>query len=109
MSKPTLITIFYVVYFTWLFTLTYLTSETDLLNYFTSGVAVFYLLLLREKWDILIFMAGGAIPVIFTIFSFSGFGTTYHPELVPFIPLWLPLAWATTTVALRKFFVLISA
>ena len=57
MKRETLIVIFYVLYFSWLFTVIYLSPETALLNVFTSGIVLFYFLFLRQEGDFVWFFA----------------------------------------------------
>lgn len=104
MKKENFLVIFYILYFAWLFTITYLNTNTALINYFTFFVAAFYLFFLKEEWDFLIFVFSGLIPVVQTILGFSKWEMDYSPELLSYMPLWLPIAWGTTVVALRKLY-----
>ena len=107
LKKDTLIVIFYIFYFSWLFTLTYLSTDTLINNYFTLFVVVFYFIFLREEWDIVWFIVASSVAIIARNSLFSEiYGVDYKSfESIPF---WLPLAWGTTILALRKFFILIS-
>lgn len=107
-KKVNIIVIFYILYFSWLFTVAFLTPSINTLNYFTSFVAVFYFLLLRQEGDLFWFWASAAIPLILSLTSFSNWQFKFDLEMIKFVPLWLPLAWGTTVVALRKFYYLIS-
>jgi len=107
MKKETLIIVFYVLYFLWLFLITYLTKYADILNYYTIGVIAFYFLFLREKGDFGWFTLGIIASVLITITHIGGFQIKFDTPAIALIPLWLPLAWGTTLVALRKFFVLL--
>ena len=103
-KAATPVIIFYILYFFWLFTVTYLTPEVAILNYFTLAVTLFYFVFLREKGDILWFWLSAMIPVFITTFSFNNWQPKFDFGLIAYMPLWLPLAWGTTTVALRKFY-----
>jgi len=48
------------------------------------------------------------IPIIITAFSFAGGKFDFNFRLITYMPVWLPLAWGTTVVALRKFFLVIN-
>jgi len=107
MKKDTLVIIFYVLYFSWLFTVTYLTQDIKVLNYYTICVALFYFLFLREKGDILWFILGISFSVLLTITSYSSFQLKFDTSIIPYLPIWLPMAWGTTVIALRKFVLLL--
>lgn len=108
MKKENLIVIFYVVYFSWLFTVAYINPETNTLNYFTVIVAFFYLIFLREKGDLLLFWLGALVPMLLASFSIKNLEPKFDLATVSLIPIWLPVAWGTTIVALRKLYILIT-
>lgn len=106
-KRINLIVVFYVLYFTWLFLLAYLWPNTKVLAYFLLGIVFFYFLLLRERTDLILF-------VLVAVASFligkhlaydPGFANIGIPQLG--IPYW-PLAWGITTLAVRKFYLLVS-
>src|SRR3989344_1668037 len=103
--KETPVLIFYILYFIWLFTVTYLTPEIMIVNYFTGGVALFYFIFLREKEDVLWFLIASLIPIIVTATDITSWQLSSNFGLVAYMPLWLPLAWGTTVVVLRKFYI----
>ena len=103
-KKETLIIIFYVRYFSWLFTVTFFTQDPPFLNYFTGFIALFYFMFLREEGDFWWFATGFAISLILMVFSFTGWKVETDFEVLKHTPVWLPLAWGTTIVALRKFY-----
>ena len=107
LKKESLIIIFYILYFGWLFTITYLSPDTIHINYFTLFVVFFYFVFLREEWDIIWFLVASSIALIGKNSLFSEIGEKSFEQITQ-IPLWLPLAWGTTVVALRKFFILVS-
>ena len=105
--KINLIVVFYIIYFTWLFLIAYLWTNIQLLTYLLLAIIFFYFLFLREKVDIIIFL-------IVSIASYligkhlaydSGFAEIGYPSLG--IPYW-PLAWGITTLAVRKFYLILS-
>jgi hypothetical protein len=108
MKKDTAVLLFYILYFLWLFTVTYLSFNIPVLNIFTIFVSVFYLLALREKGDIWWFMFAATIPIIISFFSITGWNVNFTTENIKYFPPWLALAWATTIVALRKLYFIIN-
>lgn len=109
MKKETVpIVVFYILYFVWIFTVVYLTTQTTILNYFSIGVVLFYFLFLREKGDFIWFAAAFMIPLAITAFSVEKGLPEFSPKLILFMPPWLPLAWGTTIIALRKFYTVVS-
>ncbi len=108
MKKDTPIIVFYVLYFSWLLTVTYLTPETTILNFFTLGVALFYFIFLREKGDLAWFWFGAVIPLIFASLTFVDWSLKFDISFLTYMPPWLPIAWGTTFVALRKFYILLT-
>lgn len=108
MKKETLVVLFYFLYFVWLFSVTFLTGSTSILNYYLAFVSVFYFLFLREPGDFLWFWFGASVPIFTALFSFTGWQPSFNLENLYYLPIWLPLAWGTTIVALRKFFVIVT-
>ncbi|KKQ51557.1 hypothetical protein A2865_00420 [Candidatus Woesebacteria bacterium RIFCSPHIGHO2_01_FULL_39_17] len=108
MKKETLITIFYVLYFTWLFLITYLRPDLKTINIFSLAVVFFYFTFLREKRDFLWFWAGAGIPIIANTLSFKNWVPDVDILNLITTPIWLPMIWGTTFVALRKFFLTIT-
>jgi hypothetical protein len=108
MKKETAIILFYFLYFFWLFAVTYLLFNILILNYFTVFVALFYLIFLREKGDIVWFIFASFIPILFSFFTFSGWQVNFYADNLRFFPPWLALAWGTTIVALRKLYFVIN-
>jgi hypothetical protein len=84
------------MYFIWLFTVTFLTADQQLLDYFTIAIILIYIAFLREPYDALFFGLVSVIPLYL------------NREAVQFTPLWIPIAWGTTAIALRKFYVLVT-
>lgn len=107
MKKDTLVITFYILYFSWLFAVTYLTQDIKILNYYTILVVGFYFLFLRERGDFFWFCGGVVVSVILTITSYSNFQIKFDASVIPYIPIWLPMAWGTTLIALRKFVLLL--
>lgn len=108
MKKEKSIVIFYILYFGWLFTLVTLTVDVTLQNYFSLAIAMFYFIFLRDYWDPLWFTLAALLLVGGTVLTFDQWRFAFDMEVLSQIPLWLPLAWGTTAVALRKFFVLLN-
>lgn len=108
MKKETAIILFYVLYFSWLFIVTFLAPDTKLLAYFTSAIAVFYFVLLRERWDFFWFLLGASFMVLTASTSFNRGEFKFNFGVVTQLPVWLYLAWGTTFVALRKFFLIVT-
>jgi len=107
LKKETLIILFYILYFAWLFTVTYLSPNTVNINYFTLFVVFFYFVFLREEWDLIWFIVASSIALIGQNSLFSEIGEKNFDQISQ-IPFWLPLSWGTTVLALRKFFILVS-
>jgi hypothetical protein len=104
-NKEKQIVAFYILYFGWLFTLTTLTVDARLQDYFAIAIVLFYFIFLRDIWD----------PFWFSIFAFAGIanrlhslGSGFNYEILQDIPIWLPLSWGTTAVALRKFYIIVN-
>jgi hypothetical protein len=109
MRKDVTITLFYGMYFTWLFIYTTLSPKEVYLNYFTLAIVVFYFIFLREKWDLVWFVATIALTLYLRPELYAQVQSTPNYEALLYSPLWLPLGWATTVVALRKLFSAISS
>ena len=105
MKKERSIVIFYILYFGWLFALVTLTVDETLQNYFALAIVIFYFVFLRDYWDALWFTTAALILVGGTVLSFNHWRIEIDLEILKQMPLWLPLAWGTTAVALRKFFI----
>lgn len=95
--------IFYVLYFSWMFLLTYLWPDPSILTYFLGVIVIFYFAVLYEKYDFWLFLAVvlgsyfiGVRLAISPKFVYTGF-----PPIG--LPYW-PVAWGLTALALRKFF-----
>lgn len=108
MKKERSIVIFYILYFGWLFTLVTLTVDVTLQNYFSILIAVFYFVFLREYLDPLLFSAAAIILILVTVVIYDGSVFSIDMEVLKQLPVWLPIAWGTTAVALRKFFILVN-
>lgn len=106
-EKTTSIVIFYLLYFVWLTTITFLTPEPELLTYFTAAIVVFYFLLLRGSGDWFWFLLGVALIILGTIVHFESFDIKINYEKLQELPVWLPLAWGTTIVALKKLYTIV--
>jgi len=107
MKKETLIVVFYILYFTWLFSVTYLTQDPNILNYFSIVVTIFYFALVRESGDFLWFLLGFAFSILLTVVVVKGFQVKFDTSGIFLIPIWLPISWGTTIVALRKFYLIV--
>jgi hypothetical protein len=108
MKKETLIVVFYILYFTWLLTVTYLSPSVTYLNYFTFFIAAFYFIFVKAEWDTLFFISAAILGLILQWKLFTGYKPTSIVSFVDELPLWIPLAWGTTVVALKTFFQKIS-
>ena len=106
-KKESLIVIFYILYFSWLFTIVFMSPNTFFLNYFTMAIVLFYLILLRESGDVFWFIATSGIIAFGSIVQFSSWRLDFDLENLYFTPLWLPLAWGTTILALRKLYYIV--
>jgi hypothetical protein len=82
------------MYFAWLFAITFLTTDQQILDMFTIAIILIYIAFMREPYDALFFGLVSVIPLYI------------NREAVQFTPLWIPIAWGTTAIALRKFYVL---
>lgn len=107
MKKQTLLVIFYILYFSWLLTVTYLTNETMILNYFTAIVILFYLVFLREKNDVYLFILVSIVTLLGANSAFSEWPLNIDVERIVNTPPWLPIAWGTTVLALRKLYIVV--
>jgi len=90
------IIIFYLLYFGWLFTITFLSADERVLDYYAITIILLYFAFMREPWDAIVFGLFSLIPLYM------------NRETVQFTALWIPIAWGTTAIALRKFFVLVT-
>jgi hypothetical protein len=108
LKTETLIIAFYVLYFSWLFTVAFLTREAQTLNIFTGIVVLFYFIFLKEDGDFRCFASGFILALILGMVSFSGWMPRINFEAFRLTPPWLPVAWGTTFVALRKFYLTLS-
>lgn len=99
---------FYFLYFSWLLTIIFISPRVIILNYFTALVTLVYFLTIRESDDFWWFAGGFLISVVLTIISFSGFRIKYEPSNVKFLAPWLPVAWGTTFVSLRKIYLILT-
>jgi hypothetical protein len=108
MKKETYIVIFYILYFAWLFSLVYLTPRETLLNWFATGIIFFYFTFLKEDGDLVWFAATFLGTIMGKISSVERGHLLFNTEVISSIPIWLPIAWGTTIVALRKFFVMLN-
>lgn len=100
----TKIIVFYTAFFIWLTTIIFLKPEESFISYFTGAMALFYFVFLREAGDIFWFILGVALIYLAAIVTIDGLNVTYNVDAVNVVPLWLPAAWGTTLVALRRFY-----
>jgi len=106
-NRVNLIVVFYVLYFGWLSVVTFLSPDSQLLTYFTSAVTIFYFAALREKWDVFFFILGACLMVLAASTSFHRGEFKFNFGVVTELHVWLYLAWGTTVVGLRKFFLIV--
>lgn len=108
LETQTALIIFYVLYFLWLALLVFLSADHMMLNYISYGAVILYFVFLYEKGDVFWFLGTIAIYFAFIIVRFKGLD--FDPQFAEAfsIPYWLPLAWGTTTVALRKIYFIIA-
>lgn len=104
MKKQNALTVFYVAYFVWLFAIVFLSRAQEILGYFVIIVLAFYLLLLRDKWDVLVLFATVSIYYLIDITTLSMETISYDFGSISASSLWLPLTWGTTVLALKKFY-----
>jgi len=106
-KRLNLIVIFYVLYFTWLFTLIFLSSRPDILTIFLLCILAFYFLFLYEKYDFWFFSLVyiGSIAIGGYVAYDPAFNSIGFPPLG--VPYW-PFAWGITTLAMRKFYISIN-
>ncbi|MFC1649853.1 hypothetical protein ACFL2C_04045 [Patescibacteria group bacterium] len=104
MKKQSALTVFYVAYFFWLFMIVFLSRAKDILGYFVILVLIFYFVFLRDKWDLLVFFATVSAYYLYRVVTITFDTISYDLELIPEIPLWIPLSWGTTIIALKKFY-----
>ena len=103
-KKTTSIIIFYIVYFVWLTLVTFLTPDPMLLTYFTAGMVLFYFIFLRSSGDWFWFLLGAGVLIVGTIASWESWDIKINLVKLQEMPYWLPLAWGTTIVALKKLY-----
>lgn len=108
MKKETLIIFFYVLYFGWLFTVTYLTPNALWISYFVLAVVFFYFVFLREKGDVIVFLIAFLLALAFRALTLSLTSFSFDLNLIISTPFWLPTAWGITAVALRKFYLILT-
>lgn len=108
MKTETFIILFYVFYFGWLSVVTFLAPDAQLLTYFTAAITIFYFVALRERWDVFWFLLGASLMVLSAGTSYQRGEFKFNFGVVGELPVWLFLAWGTTVVALRKFFLIVT-
>lgn len=100
MKQVRVMGVFYLLYFSWLMVIIFLSADVSLLNYFSATITLFYIVFLREKWDIVLFPAGALAPFLIIYF------TTVNPDIAYLVKTqfepWIFLAWGTTVVAAHK-------
>ena len=106
MKRETYLVSFYVLYFGWLTVVTFFSPATILLNYFTGAIIIFYFLFLKEKWDLIIFSASSLLSFLTPSMTLNDWKTFSQLPIME-IPFWLPFAWGTTVIALRKLYTVI--
>jgi len=109
MKKQNALTVFYIVYFLWLFAVVFLTRAQEALGYFVVIVVVFYFVFLKDKWDILLFLATVALFYLSRVVSVSFDSLSYDVEAFRQAPFWIPLSWGVTALALKKFYTITTA
>lgn len=108
MKKESLLVVFYVLYFTWLLVITYISPQTSIINAFSIFVVLFYFLFLRVKGDIMYFWIGTILPALITVFTISGFSISVSLEKLSTLPFWIFIIWGTTFIALRRIYIIIN-
>lgn len=105
-KKDKFLVIFYILYFSWLFTITILGSNSIYNNLFSLVVVLFYFIFLKENLDEIIFLLSLAFPFLLnTNFYHEFFSKPYEYSLLT--PFWLPVMWGTTVLALRKLLIIL--
>lgn len=99
----TKIIFFYVLFFTWLYVITFLTNKDLYLNLFTSLVVAIYFTILRQRGDIEIFIISMVIPILITVFPVSNMRISFQPQLALYLPVWHMFAWGIVIVSLKRF------
>ncbi len=102
-KKESLIIVFYVMYFSWLFAIVFLTQDLKILNLFAILTVIFYFIFLKTRGDFLFFLIGFLIPILVSAITLSKSQENFNFSFVLEIPIWLPLAWGTTVIALKRF------
>jgi len=108
MKKDKVVVLFYILYFSWLFSIVYLVNYSTILDIFTFFVAIFYFLFINEKYDIFYFLTGATIVTLGSLYALSRGSFYLGGVLLTNIPYWLPISWGTTIVALRKFYIIMN-
>lgn len=108
MKKETHIVVFYILYFSWLFLVTFLTPSPVLVNIFAVVVVVFYFIFLKEHLDILFFSGAFILSLILNIEKYQDSVTPNITAILENVPVWIPFAWGTTLIALRKFYLIVN-
>lgn len=106
MKNDQAVIVFYLSYVVWLFIVIFLSPDVFLLTLFTGAILLFYMLFLSDVMDIAWIIAGITIFIVVTIVKINGFEITFDNKMLAEIPVWVYLAWGTTVVALRRFFII---
>ena len=106
-KRINLVIVFYVLYFLWLLMVIMLWVDPVYLTTFLLAIAAFYFFFLYEKYDIWFFSFVYLSSFIIgrSLASDPAFASIGFPPLG--IPAW-PIAWGTTVLAFRKFYLIIS-
>jgi len=105
-KKDKFLIIFYILYFSWLFTITILGTNNLHNNIFSLIVIFFYFIFLKENNDELFFIASFIFPFLLNtnLFHEQFSNPSKYSLLSPF---WIPFMWGTTILALRKLFLIL--
>lgn len=106
-SKANFVTLFYVLYFSWLLSIIILWIDPRALTYYLLTVVGFYFIFLYERHDVWFFLfVSGSSYLIGKYLAYDpAFAVIGVPPLG--IPFW-PLAWGISTLAFRKFYLTVS-
>jgi hypothetical protein len=104
MKKQNLVVTFYVLYFIWLLIAVYLSPEATYLNYYTVAIVLFYFVFIRKPGDIFWFIIGAGGFILTKLFFITNNQINYDLAVIVETPIWLPMAWGTTIVALKRFY-----
>lgn len=107
-SLQTKVIVFYTAFFIWLISLIFLTPDASFMTYFTGGIAIFYFVFLRSAGDLAWFLLGASFIYAAAIVNIDGFSTNLDFSAVYGVPIWLPVAWGTTVLALRRFYQIVN-